>query len=141
MGSKKILLAIWVAPRVLNRPHSITADAEIPPDGAEGVLLCQGSIVGGWTFYVLNDRLHYAHNYVRRATYRVSSPDPLPSGRHEFRFEFEPTGPPDFPNGKGAPGRAQLYIDGALVAENDLPVTIPVAIISISLSRFSAARS
>ena len=37
--------------QVLNRPHSITADAEIPTDGAEGVLLCQGSAVGGWTFY------------------------------------------------------------------------------------------
>src|SRR5207245_8137604 len=32
------------APRLLNRPHSFTADVEIA-DGAEGVLLCQGSAV------------------------------------------------------------------------------------------------
>jgi len=31
-------LPFWVGPRVLNRPHSITADAEIPDRGAEGVL-------------------------------------------------------------------------------------------------------
>jgi arylsulfatase A-like enzyme len=118
----------FVGPRVLNRPHSITADAEIDDGAAEGVLLCQGTAVGGWTFYVKDNRLHYAHNYVRRATYSVSSPDPLPTGRHELRFEFEPTGPPDIPNGKGAPGRAQLYIDGTLVAETEMPVTTPIAI-------------
>jgi hypothetical protein len=39
-------------PRVLNRPHAITADADIPSGGAEGVLLCQGSGVGGWSFYL-----------------------------------------------------------------------------------------
>src|SRR5271166_5053105 len=98
----------FVAAKTLNRPHSITADADIPPGGAEGVLLCQGSGVGGWTFYVQDNRLHYAHNYVGRGTYSVSSPDPLPAGRHQLRFEFEPTGQPDLAQGKGAPGRAQL---------------------------------
>jgi hypothetical protein len=58
----------------------------------------------------------------------VSAPDPVPEGRHELRFEFEPTGAPDIPNGKGAPGRAQLYVDGELVAENDIPITIPIII-------------
>ena len=35
--------------RVLNRPHSITADVEIPEAGAEGVLLAQGTAGGGFT--------------------------------------------------------------------------------------------
>ncbi|HEX5859384.1 MAG TPA: arylsulfatase [Microbacterium sp.] len=118
----------FAGPRVLNRPHAITADATIRAGGADGVLLCQGTAVGGWTFYVEDGRLHYAHNYVRRAIYRVAAPDPLPEGRHELRFEFEPTGAPDIPNGKGVPGRAQLYVDGALVAEEDFPVTIPIII-------------
>ena len=117
----------FVGPKVVNRPHSITADAEIPIDGAEGVLICQGSAVGGWSFYMLDDRLHYVHNYVRREIYRVSMAEPVPDGRHALRFEFEPTGAPDIPSGKGAPGRAQLYIDGTLVAEIDMPVTTPVA--------------
>ena len=116
----------WVGPRVLNRPHSITADAEIPPGGAEGVLLCQGSNAGGWSFYVTDGRLRYAHNYVGRATYQVSAPGALPAGRHQLRFEFEPTGEPDILQGKGAPGRAQLYVDGHLIAQNEFPVTTPV---------------
>jgi hypothetical protein len=32
----------FAAPKVLNRPHAVTADADIPADDAEGVLLCQG---------------------------------------------------------------------------------------------------
>jgi arylsulfatase A-like enzyme len=120
-------LPFWVGPRVLNRAHSITADAEIPTGGAEGVLLCQGSAVGGWSFYMKDGKLHYAHNYVRRALYQVSSDDAVPPGRHQLRFEFEPTGAPDIAHGKGAPGRAQLYVDGQLMGQSDLPVTTPIA--------------
>jgi arylsulfatase len=116
-----------VGPKIPNRPHAITADVDIPEGGAEGVLLSQGTGVGGWSFYVADGRLHYAHNYVRRAVYRVSSPDILPTGRHRLRFEFEPTGQPDFAQGKGSPGRAQLYVDGHLVGQAEFPVTTPVA--------------
>ena len=74
-----------------------------------------------------DDRVHYVHNYVGRGLYRVSSPDPLRAGKHELRFEFEPTGPPDPQQGRGTPGRLQLYIDGLLVANADAPVTTPFA--------------
>lgn len=118
----------FAGPKVLNRPHAITADVDIPPDGAEGVLICQGSGVGGWSLYVKDGGLHYAHNYVRRATYTVSSPDALPAGRHQLRFEFEPTGKPDLTTGRGAPGHAQLYVDGQLVGHAEFPVTTPIAL-------------
>jgi arylsulfatase len=116
----------FAGPKTVNRPHAITADAEIPPGGAEGVLLCQGSGMGGWSFYVQGGKLYCVHNYVRLAQYKVSSPDSLPAWRHQLRFEFEPTGEPDLPNGRGAPGRAQLYVDGQLVGQEEFPVTTPV---------------
>ena len=124
-GTQKV--PAFSGPRVLNRPHAVTADVDIPAGGAEGVLLCQGSGVGGWTFYLQEGRLHYAHNYVRRARYQVSSREAVPEGRHELRFEFEPTGKPDITRGLGTPGRAQLYVDGELVGQADFPVTTPVA--------------
>jgi arylsulfatase A-like enzyme len=113
------------APRVLNRPHSITADVEIPDGGAQGVLVSQGTAAGGYSLYVKDGRLHYVHNYVGRGWYSVSSPDPLPNGNHALRFEFEPTGQPDLANGKGTPARLQLYVDGTLVADAEAPVTTP----------------
>ena len=118
-------IPFFAGPRVLNRPHSITASVEIPDGGAEGVLFCQGSAAGGYSLFIKEGRLHYIHNYVGRALYGVSSPEALPSGTHEVRFEFEPTGPPDMPNGKGAPGRLQLYVDGGLVANAEAPATTP----------------
>ena len=118
----------FAGPRVLNRPHSITASVEIPDGGAEGVLLCQGSAAGGYSLYMKDGALHYVHNYVSRSLHRVSSPEPVPAGAHALRFEFQPTGGPDLPAGKGAPGLLQLYVDNALVAEAEAPVTIPFAI-------------
>ena len=82
----------FAAPRVLNRPHSITATVDIPDGGAEGVLLCQGTAAGGYSLFIKDGRLHYVHNYVGRSLHRVSTPEPLPPGAHELRFEFEPTG-------------------------------------------------
>jgi len=53
--------------------------------------------------------------------------DALPAGRHQLRFEFEPTGKPDITQGKGSPGQAQLYVDGRLIAQAEFPVTTPIA--------------
>ena len=63
----------FAAPRVLNRPHSITAEVEIPAGGAEGVLLCQGTAAGGYSLFVKDGKLRYVHNYVGRAVYGVES--------------------------------------------------------------------
>jgi hypothetical protein len=41
----------------------------------------------------------------------------LKPGRHSLRFEFEPTAKPDMTQGKGAPGRLQLYLDGTLAPD------------------------
>jgi arylsulfatase A-like enzyme len=115
----------FAAPRVLNRPHSITADVDIPESGAEGVLISQGTAAGGYTFFIKDGKLRYVHNYVGRQLLGVESEDAVTPGKHELRFEFEPTGPPDMPNGKGAPGRLQLYIDGTMVGNTDTALTTP----------------
>jgi arylsulfatase len=112
---------------ILNRPHSITADVEIPEKGVEGVLLCSGGMEGGWTFYVKEDRLHYVHNLVARTFYHVQSREKVPKGRHKLRYDFEVTGKPDIQKGKGASGRGQLYFDGKLVGQVEMPVTTPLA--------------
>ncbi len=115
------------APKVFNRPHSIEADVTIPAGGAEGILICQGGAAGGYAFYLKDGRLHYGLNYVARDFFTVSSADAVPDGRHRLRFEFEPTGAPDFTVGKGAPGRFQLYVDGTLVGNLEVPHTTPIA--------------
>ncbi len=114
------------AARIINRPHSITAEVEIPAGGAEGVLISQGGIDGGYSFYVKEGKLHYVYNYVARTFYHVESADPVLEGRHQLRYEFEVTGQPDILKGKGAAGLGQLYIDNKLVGQVEMPVTNPI---------------
>lgn len=116
-----------IAPALLNRPHSITAKVDIA-DASEGVLVAQGGASGGYALYLKDRKLHYAYNYLGVAHYHLATPDDLLPGPHELRLELEPLGPPDLAHGKGSPARAQLYVDGELVAEADLPVTIPLDI-------------
>ena len=68
------------APNVLNRPHSITADVEIPKGGAEGALLSAGDVQGGYSFYVQDGKLHYVYNYVGSEFYHVESNVAVPGG-------------------------------------------------------------
>jgi arylsulfatase len=111
---------------VLNRPHSITAEVEIPEDGAEGVIFSHGGSDGGYSLYMKDGRLHYVHNYVASEYFHLESTEKVPAGEHQLRFEFEVTGPPDIPKGKGTPGRAQLYFDGKLVGQAEFPYTTPM---------------
>ena len=60
------------APRILNRPFTITAEVELP-EGAEGVLLSMGGNDGGISFYVQESKLCYVHNYVAVKHYYVKS--------------------------------------------------------------------
>jgi len=115
-------------PRLLNRTHSITADVEIPDDGAEGALVSFGGTDGGYSLYVLDGKLQYVQNYVARDYLHVESKESITAGGHKLRFEFEVTGPPDIANGKGAPGRAQLYIDGVLVGQAEFSHTTPLSL-------------
>jgi arylsulfatase len=116
-----------IAPRTLNRPHSITATVEIK-NGAEGVLVAQGSGSGGYALYLKDHKLHYAYNYLGIQQFQIATDTTIGDGRHELRFEFEPTGKPDLAHGKGTPARGQLYVDGKLAGQGDLPVTIPLDI-------------
>jgi arylsulfatase A-like enzyme len=114
------------APKVFNRPHSITAEVEMPAGGAEGVLLAHGGVSGGYSLYVKDSRLHYVHNYLGLQELRVSSSVDIPEGAVTLRYEFEPTTPPDLARGRGAGGRAQLYVDGDLVGQAEFETSVPI---------------
>jgi len=116
------------APRVLNRPHSISVEVSVPEGGADGVLFSMGGNDGGFAFYVQNGLLTYGYNYVADSHFRITSSVPLPSGHHIVSVEFTPTGPADIANGKGTPAHIGLFVDGQPVGEGELPVTIPLSL-------------
>jgi hypothetical protein len=81
------------AVNVRNRSHTITAEVEIADDitDVEGMLLAQGSIFGGYAFFVRDERLHYVHNFGGLREYRVSSDVELTPGEHTLAFRFDKT--------------------------------------------------
>jgi arylsulfatase len=106
-----------------NRSYRISADVTIPAGGAEGVLISEGSIFGGFSFYVKNKKLHYVHNYVGVSEYKISSEKEVPEGKVTLRFEFRKTG--DYQ------GKGMLFFNEEKVGEDVIPQTVPL---SFSLS-------
>lgn len=105
------------AVNVRNRSHTITAEVEIPDGGAEGILLAQGSGLGGYALFVRGRRLHYVHNFSRLEEHRVASSAELTPGAHTLVFRFTKTGEH---KGTGA-----LLIDGEPAGEVAIPRFTP----------------
>src|SRR5262249_34404869 len=105
------------AVNVRNRSHRISAEVEIPEGGAEGILLAQGSILGGYVFFVRGGRLHYVHNFVGLEEHRLTSAADLTPGRHTLEFRFDKTDEHQ--------GRCRLLVDGEAVAVGDIPRFTP----------------
>ena len=109
-----------------NRSYVIEADVEIPKGGAKGVLICQGSKTGGYTFFVKDNKLQYVYNYVGSKEYALVSNTKIRPGKRKLKFEFRTTGKPEIEKGKGAPGHGRLYIDNKMVGERDFPFIMPL---------------
>jgi arylsulfatase len=113
------------SPRLYNRAYSITAEVTIPDGGAEGILATHGGRHGGYAFFVQDGRLHHVLNYLHLERFSTTSGADVLSGDHQLRYEFAPTGGPDFRAGRGSPGTSKLYVDDELVGASELPYTTP----------------
>jgi arylsulfatase len=105
------------SPPVKNRNHSLTAYAEIPEGGAEGVLVCSGGLYGGYTFYVVDNHLAYEYNAYNEDRFQIKSNRPLPSGDLELTAVYEAVG--------RQTGRVALYVNGEEVARGEVGRTMP----------------
>lgn len=110
-----------VAPNVKNRFHHITAYLTIPEaDPAthtagptpEGVLLAQGSALGGFSLHLYQGRLRYVFNLYGRHRDVIEAADPVPPGERRLAMRYQPA-----PTGGGA---VELLIDDVVVAEGSI---------------------
>ncbi len=76
------------APKTHNITHTITVYAEIPQDGAEGVLVCLGGDTAGWSFYIMDRKLVYHYNWFDMERYEVFSNIDVPAGKVELKCHF-----------------------------------------------------
>ncbi len=107
-----------VAVNVRNRPHVVTVDVVVADDVApQGVLLAQGSVLGGWTVFVLDGRLHYEHNLVGATRSLVAADRAIGPGEHRLAVEVTPAA--DFS------AHARLHVDGEPAGELDIALFTP----------------
>ena len=102
-----------------NKSHSITAEIVVPEKGAQGVIVCQGANIGGWTLYANQGKLKYCYNWGGFKNFMVEAKDPLPAGPHQVRMEFAYAG-----GGMGKGGKVTLYTDGKKVGAGNVEATL-----------------
>jgi arylsulfatase len=107
---------------VKNKSHSITAQV-IVPEGkpAQGVILSQGGIGGGWMFYVKDGKLTYLYNLLGMRAFVVTAAQALTAGKHQVRMEFTYDG-----GGLAKGGNVTLYVDGNAVGTGRVEQTAPL---------------
>ena len=81
-----------VAPNIRNRSYTIAAEVEIEKEGAEGVLISQGSRFGGHSLYVKDGKLIYAYNFVGELVQVVESDETVPTGHVVLSASFDKEG-------------------------------------------------
>jgi arylsulfatase len=107
--------------RFINDSYTITADAEIPPAGAEGVLLSLGDASAGIVLYIKNKKLTFVYNTAGKQI-EVRSGKNIPAGKVTFKAEVSSTGDELLRQNK----TVTLSVNGEKIATQELGVQPPI---------------
>ncbi len=101
-----------------NRSYSITADIDVPERGAEGVILCQGGHIGGWSFYLKDSKPMFVYNFISLEETKIAASEALMPGKHTVRVNFEYDG-----GGLAKGGTFSMFVDGKSSAKGRIERT------------------
>ena len=105
---------------VKNKNYTITSDVELKDGNANGVIISQAGRFGGWVLYMKGGKVKHEYNFFGVEHTNIASLKPLSAGKHEIKYEFIADAPKP-----GTGGKCILYVDGAKVAEGQIPKTQP----------------
>jgi len=106
---------------IKNKSHALTAQIEVPEEGAQGVIIAQGGAFGGWSLYLKDRQPVYCYNLAGLARVKVQGDKPITAGQHQVRMEFAYDG-----GGLGKGGDITLFVDGKKAGEGRLDVSQPL---------------
>ena len=104
-----------------NKSHAITAEVIVPEAGAEGVIVAQGGLTGGWSLYAKEGKPKYCYNFYGVNRYTIAGTAAIPAGTHQVRMEFAYDG-----GGLAKGGTVTLYVDGQMTCEGRVEQTEPM---------------
>jgi arylsulfatase A-like enzyme len=103
-----------------NTSFDLRATLQIPDGGAEGVIICQGGNMAGWSLYLKDGVPAYHYNLYGRILTTIEGTEALPAGDVELGVTFEYDG-----GGLGKGGAVSLIVNGAVVGQGRLDRTVP----------------
>src|SRR5207248_2953693 len=116
-------------PSIYNRSYSISADLYNPGrsglglrPGIAGVIVAEGSFLGGFSLYVEQGRLKHTYSFLGLKLDTITSRDELPKGKVNVRYEFAADKPGEF----ATSGTSRLFVNGKQQAEGKLEHTVPL---------------
>ena len=86
-----------------NTSFDLIAKLRIPDGGAEGVVICQGGNMAGWSLYVKDGVPVYHYNLYGRVLTTIAGTQPLPTGDVALGVRFDYDG-----GGLGKGGQVHL---------------------------------
>jgi hypothetical protein len=98
-----------------------TAQLVVPDGGAQGVIIAQGGLLGGWSIYAKDGRPAYCYNLLGLQRFKIEGDTQIPAGEHQVRMEFAYDG-----GGLAQGGTVSLYIDGQKTGEGRVDRTEPM---------------
>ena len=120
------------APNLLNTSYTITAEIDVPDNGAEGMIVTEGGRFGGYGLYLLKGKPTFTWNLLDLKRVKWQAPEALSPGKHTLVFDFKYEGLGfatlafDNVSGLGRPGTGALSVDGKVVATETMERTIPL---------------
>ena len=109
-------------PPVYNRSFTITADLEVPDGGAEGVIVAESDVMGGFALYVQGRKLRYTYSFLGVKVDTQTATEELPAGKVQVRYEFTA----DKPGKPATGGRSRLLVGGKPASDVRLEHTVPL---------------
>jgi arylsulfatase len=106
---------------IKNKSFSVTAELEVPAEGAQGVVIAQGGRFGGWALYAKDGKAKFVYNVLGIQEFATDADEPIPGGTHQVRMEFAYDG-----GGLAKGGNVTLYYDGKVVGTGRVGATQPM---------------
>jgi arylsulfatase A-like enzyme len=111
-----------LTPQYENHSHTITASIQVPEGGANGVLLADGGVGGGFSLFLKDGKPTYTYNYFGREITSITAAEALPTGPATIVLKFAYDG-----GGVGKGAMATLLVGGRTAGKARIPNTVPVA--------------
>lgn len=108
------------SPPMLNKSWTITSYFEVPDAKANGMIVTQGGLEGGYGIYLRDGKVNFVYNFLGTARFPITTNTSLAKGKHTLVIDFAYDG-----GGMGKGGTISITDNGTKIGGGRLDKTIP----------------